>query len=1318
MRHTGTLGAMSLVLALLRSRRAGAVERSERAGREAVAKEAQLAVHRRKVGAAAVADAGGKKKRGSFAPMDADAVAGAEAERAGAAARAEAAAADELVALIDGSVDSVFAGVFVARYRDGAPAVRTDALALFGEWLAACPQRLLTNAYLKYIGWMLFDGVSATVRAQALRTLTHLYALEDVDGDGGSAARLADFANRFRARYAEMVRDVDAGVSAEAVRLLRAALRAGHLTADEVTAVVRAVASEDVEVRRLAGAFLLEQLPPFAAAAAGADEDDDAAMQEDETAAGGASKGGGAKAAGARKAAKAAAAAARAEMRARHQLLALVAVGRELLGDDAEEREESGAAGGATACMEFVAAAFWGLRGASVMTNWGAYAALLRGGAGRSDGSAGSSGDAELVGIDPATGELTPLFARLLVRLLAASVSRASGVSSLANEAGGIAVPPTPGDAATAAVAAGPDADAEEGNRPSAAVEEEPGFSRTPAAVERSRLATSAALAPLLPDLLLRYGGDASTVVALSAIVVLQALQVYGVSRAAKAFTDLLFHTTRLLAMHTHDKPLAALAASLAHLTSEGHAKARDAETGAARLVASLSAKAVRLAAVVTGEAAGSAASAAMDEDDDAAGDKGVDGLDEAASAVALASTLRRLKALVDASPTLATLVDTGDGEPLALALHSVQRHGRTAIRATFAAAKQASRRRGGSGGGPAREALLTAHADAVVAAFALSTSIVTARVAAVAAAAAALPRDADRAPLTEKAAAVASARDALAVHTAACLALRHPDALDTTGGDDDVDMGGGVAGVGSSAASYSIPVNVMRGERAYVWRIRGAAFRAFAELAVVCAPHSLADSVLDALAWHVDSAGDGAVLLTPLSDFVDAAMRAKRTELAAIGAAELTPNTAGDEDDDDDDASPEAVARLDAARSIYVMQPLAHVCVAQVSPIVLALLSRHGSDGTIVAAYTKHALGSLRRAQPGALLASEVHAMTATAGELAAIAAAAEEALGNGDVNEREALALKASQLLAATATAARKHAATLGVAKLKGELAHELLTALRAGVTASLSSPPESLLSLAFLACLIPSLDAATALDLARHLDMTIRRAVGADDAQPLMNNANRWWHRRRKTDADSRVAMGHNGSEFGGYSMEQLRPWAVAVAFRSALIACSSLAPEGSVPPTIKEIAATLVSAAYTSMGLSDIDALDSAGRGAGAHRAPGTVTAVSTVAKPRGGHRRVRADDDEADNEADEQAQRDNVATAASKAAAPVRRSLLEAISSTAGAAGKVGASAASSMGGSAPSRRASSSRPSSGILSHDTQVMDDGSIPVVRQAVGR
>lgn len=73
------------------------------------------------------------------------------------------------------------------------------------------PPVFLTNTFLKYIAWQLYDQQSARVRLYALRAMLAMYATFEASGSsgGGSGAdvkRLDDFIRKYGGRIAAMSR--------------------------------------------------------------------------------------------------------------------------------------------------------------------------------------------------------------------------------------------------------------------------------------------------------------------------------------------------------------------------------------------------------------------------------------------------------------------------------------------------------------------------------------------------------------------------------------------------------------------------------------------------------------------------------------------------------------------------------------------------------------------------------------------------------------------------------------------------------------------------------------------------------------------------------------------------------------------------------------------------------------------------------------------------------------------------------------------------------------------------------------------------------
>ncbi len=54
----------------------------------------------------------------------------------------------------------IFKGVFVHRYRDTQPEIRSICMQEIGLWMRRYPTMFLDDSYLKYVGWTMYDRVS------------------------------------------------------------------------------------------------------------------------------------------------------------------------------------------------------------------------------------------------------------------------------------------------------------------------------------------------------------------------------------------------------------------------------------------------------------------------------------------------------------------------------------------------------------------------------------------------------------------------------------------------------------------------------------------------------------------------------------------------------------------------------------------------------------------------------------------------------------------------------------------------------------------------------------------------------------------------------------------------------------------------------------------------------------------------------------------------------------------------------------------------------------------------------------------------------
>ena len=112
------------------------------------------------------------------------------------------------------TIQVIFEGVFVQRFRDVDAAIRLDAIEQIPTWICGLSELFLDNAYLRYLGWALSDR-DGDVRLVALEGLSTIY------GVPSHLSCLGTFTDRFAPRILEMARsDVDGTVRKAAAKLL------------------------------------------------------------------------------------------------------------------------------------------------------------------------------------------------------------------------------------------------------------------------------------------------------------------------------------------------------------------------------------------------------------------------------------------------------------------------------------------------------------------------------------------------------------------------------------------------------------------------------------------------------------------------------------------------------------------------------------------------------------------------------------------------------------------------------------------------------------------------------------------------------------------------------------------------------------------------------------------------------------------------------------------------------------------------------------------------------------------------------------------
>ena len=151
---------------------------------------------------------------------------------------------------VDRWIRELFDSVFIHRYRDVDPKIRSDCIVALGSWVETCPDIFFEGTFLRYLGWLMSDQ-NHTVRHQVLGQFQRLYGKDEPD-----VGRLRAFTQRFRDRMVEIAtRDSEIAIRATAVDLLGSVKELGLLEPDHIDTVGRLIFDADPKVRKAVAPF-------------------------------------------------------------------------------------------------------------------------------------------------------------------------------------------------------------------------------------------------------------------------------------------------------------------------------------------------------------------------------------------------------------------------------------------------------------------------------------------------------------------------------------------------------------------------------------------------------------------------------------------------------------------------------------------------------------------------------------------------------------------------------------------------------------------------------------------------------------------------------------------------------------------------------------------------------------------------------------------------------------------------------------------------------------------------------------------------------
>ncbi|KAK9814838.1 hypothetical protein WJX72_012382 [[Myrmecia] bisecta] len=151
------------------------------------------------------------------------------------------------------TINNLFQAVSAHRFRDVSPEIRAVVIEGIGHWIKHLPSVFMMDSYLKYLGWALSDK-EGRVRETAVNALLELYSNRD------HVSPLHEFTDRFKSRYAELIRDKDEHVAVKGVRLLTMMVKLEEIPHGQVKEVYQLLLDDSHQLRHAAAELVSDLL--------------------------------------------------------------------------------------------------------------------------------------------------------------------------------------------------------------------------------------------------------------------------------------------------------------------------------------------------------------------------------------------------------------------------------------------------------------------------------------------------------------------------------------------------------------------------------------------------------------------------------------------------------------------------------------------------------------------------------------------------------------------------------------------------------------------------------------------------------------------------------------------------------------------------------------------------------------------------------------------------------------------------------------------------------------------------------------------------
>ncbi|PQE28444.1 stag domain-containing protein [Rutstroemia sp. NJR-2017a BBW] len=156
--------------------------------------------------------------------------------------------------ILENRLKDIFDTIWVHRYHDVDPKIRTECIEAMGQWIHTLPGYWFEGSYLRYFGWMLTDA-APPMRLEVVKQIERIMKYPE------NAGRMGSFIERFRPRIIEMAtRDSDAAVRSHAVDLVDLLRKAAMLEPDDIDIIGKLIFDTEPRVRRAVVGFFVENV--------------------------------------------------------------------------------------------------------------------------------------------------------------------------------------------------------------------------------------------------------------------------------------------------------------------------------------------------------------------------------------------------------------------------------------------------------------------------------------------------------------------------------------------------------------------------------------------------------------------------------------------------------------------------------------------------------------------------------------------------------------------------------------------------------------------------------------------------------------------------------------------------------------------------------------------------------------------------------------------------------------------------------------------------------------------------------------------------